>query len=99
MTMVGLAACIASTTPSKSGAVSLVMPAPQSPGILDSGHVVLSGPTPKTVTVTPGATVTIDKLDPGPYTIALQGFFGGGVAYTAQASGLNVVSRQNTTAT
>ena len=99
MTLVGLAACIDSTAPSKSGGLSLVMPTPASPGILDSGRVVLTGPTSKTVTVTPGATVTIDKLDPGTYTISLQGFFGGGIAYTAKVSGVNVVAGQNTTAT
>src|SRR3989441_1419993 len=99
MTLVGLAACIASTAPSKSGGLSLVMPTPASPGILDSGRVVVTGPTSKTVTVTPGATVTIDKLDPGTYTISLQGFFGGGIAYTAKVSGVNVVAGQNTPAT
>ena len=94
MTLVGLAACIDSTAP-KSGEMSLAMPA--SPGILDSGHVVLTGPTPKTVTLAPGATVTISGLDPGTYTVGLVGFYGGGAAYSAQVSGVSVVAGQNTT--
>src|SRR5439155_8930107 len=94
MILVGSAACIDATAPT-SGEMSLAMPA--SPGILDSGHVVLTGPTPKTVTVTPGATVTISGLDPGTYTVGLVGFYGGGAAYTAQVSGVTVVAGQNTT--
>src|SRR6266511_4064214 len=96
MTLVGLAACLDSTAP-KSGQMSLAMPA--SPGILDSGHVILSGPTPKTVTVTPGATVTISGLDPGTYTVGVVGFYGGGAAYTAQISGVTVEAGKNTTPT
>ncbi len=94
MTLVGLAACLDSTAP-KSGEMSLAMPA--SPGILDSGHVVLSGPTAKTVTVAPGATVTISGLVPGTYTVGLVGFYGGGAAFSAQVSGVSVVAGQNTT--
>ena len=97
MTLVGLAACIDSTAPSKSGGLLLVMPA--SAGALDSGHVVLTGPTPKTVTVTPGATVTIDKLDPGTYTVGLEGFVGGGVANFVEITGVGVVAGQNATVT
>jgi len=94
MTLVGLAACLESTAP-KSGEMSLAMPA--NPGILDSGHVVLSGPTAKTVTVAPGSTVTISGLDPGTYTVGLVGFYGGGAAYTAQVSGVIVEAGKNTT--
>src|SRR3989454_972346 len=92
MTLVGLAACIDSTAPSKSGGLLLVMPA--SPA-LDSGHVVLAGPTTETVTVPPWATVTIDKLDPGAYAVGLEGFSGGGAANFVQISGVTVVAGQN----
>ncbi|HXQ30000.1 MAG TPA: Ig-like domain-containing protein [Gemmatimonadales bacterium] len=98
VTLVGLVACIEPmTTPALDGGLALVMPAPSTP--LDSGHVVLKGPTNETVTVTPGATVTISSLAPGSYTVALEGFQGGGVAYFTQLTGVTVSAGQNTTAT
>jgi len=66
---------------------------------LDSGHVVVTGPTTKTVTAAPGATVTIDALLPGTYTVGLEGFTGGGVGYFTQITGVTVVAGQNTTTT
>ena len=48
---------------------------------LDAGKVIVVGPssspTTKTVNATPGQTVRIDDLQPGSYTVALQGFVGG----------------------
>src|ERR1700688_4956869 len=98
VTLLGLVACLEPiTSPALGGAMSLVMPAGPTP--LDSGHVVLKGPTNKTVTVTPGSSVTIDSLSPGSYTVALEGFQGGGVAYFAQVTGVTVSAGQSTGAT
>jgi hypothetical protein len=66
---------------------------------LDSGHVLVRGPTNKTVKVTPGSTQTIGDLDPGAYTVALEGFTGGGVSHFGETTGVQVVAGQNTTAT
>src|SRR5439155_15804126 len=38
------------------------------------GYILVRGPTPKTVKVVPPATVTIDGLQPGSYTVSLEGF-------------------------
>ncbi len=97
VTLAGLAACLDSTDPSRSGGLSFHMPA--SPAALDSGHIVLTGPTTKTVKVVPPATVTIDGLSPGTYTVALEGFVGGGVGYFTQVTGVSVAAGKNTTAT
>jgi hypothetical protein len=64
---------------------------------LDSGHVLVRGPTNQTVTVTPGATVSIDGLASGTYTVALEGFDSGGVARFFQTTGVTVVAGQMTT--
>src|SRR5438445_197065 len=99
VTLAGLAACSEPTiTPSGGGALSLIMPASRG-ATLDSGHVIVSGPTTKTVTAAPGASVTIDGLAPGTYTVALEGFIGGGVGYYTQVTGVSVVAGQNTSAT
>src|SRR2546429_5023277 len=70
---------------------------------LDAGKVIVVGPssspTTKTVNATPGQTVTIDGLQPGSYTVALQGFVGGAVAMFGQTSGVQVAGRQDTRAT
>ncbi len=101
--LLGLAACLDGTTePKTSGSSGLsltILPGPGGVTALDSGRVVVQGPTNKTVKVTPGTTVTIDQLLPGTYTVTLQGFQGGGVAYFGQTSGVTVVVGQNTSAT
>ena len=70
---------------------------------LDAGKVIVVGPssspTTKTVNATPGQTVTIDGLQPGSYTVALQGFVGGAVAMFGQTSGVQVVGGQDRRAT
>src|SRR5579863_4648689 len=89
VTLVAMVGCIESTTsPGLGGGLSLLLPAPSTP--LDSGHVVLTGPTNKTVTVTPGSSVTIDSLAAGTYTVGLEGFQGGAVAYFTELKNVSV---------
>jgi hypothetical protein len=100
--LLGLAACLDGTTePTTSagnGLALTILPGPGGVTALDSGRVVLQGPTNRTVTVTPGTTVTIDQLAPGTYTVSLQGFQGGGVAYFGRTAGVTVVAGQNASA-
>ena len=98
VSLVGLLACIDSTDPSSGGKLTLRVLGPGSSAALDSGYVVVTGPTNKTMKATPGTTVTVDGLTPGSYTVALEGFRSGGVAYFGQTSGVNVVAGQNATA-
>src|SRR6266508_3943437 len=98
VSLVGLAACLESTDPSTSGGLTLRILGPGSSAALDSGFVHLVGPTNKTEKMTPGTTKTIGGLAPGSYTVALEGFRSGGVAYFGQTSGVNVVAGQNATA-
>ncbi len=98
VTLVAMVGCIEPTTsPGLGGGLSLLMPAPSTP--LDSGHVVLTGPTNKTVTVTPGSSVTIDSLAAGTYTVGLEGFQGGAVAYFTELKNVSVTAGQSTTET
>ena len=67
------------------------------PGVLsalDSGHVLLRGPSPsttlRTIRATPGAPVTVDSIVPGVYTLSIRGFNGGGVSYYGQVVGVTV---------
>ena len=102
VSLVALWACDNQTTTPPGGeglTLTIVGGPPQAAANLDSGHVIVDGPTRKTVTVTPGTTVTVDGLAPGSYTVALEGFHGGGVSYFGQTSGVSVVAGQNTTAT
>jgi Bacterial Ig-like domain (group 2) len=101
--LLGLAACLDGTTEPKpvggNGLTLTILPGPGGVTALDSGHVVVQGPTSKTVKVTPGTTVTIDQLLPGTYTVSLQGFQSGGVAYFGRMSGVTVIAGQNASAT
>jgi hypothetical protein len=42
----------------------------------DRGTIHVEGPTPSTVSINPGQTVTIDDLEPGRYTVSLEAFLG-----------------------
>jgi hypothetical protein len=59
---------------------------------LDSGLAVVAGPTSKTVRLAPGASVAIDGLAPGTYTVALEGFAANVIALAGQTPGVQVVS-------
>jgi PKD repeat protein len=65
----------------------------------DSVKVFVRGATNRTVNVTPGRTVTIDRLIPGTYTVALEAFDSGGVASFFQTSNVNVAASANTSLT
>src|SRR6266545_4128308 len=100
VSLVGLLACLEQpTTPSTGGVLNLRILGPGSSAALDSGYVRLIGPTDTVVKVTPGSTVTIGGLRPGSYTVVLEGFRGGGVAYFGQTSGVNVAVGPPTAAT
>ena len=91
-------ACDQSTAPGRGAGLSLEIVG-NTGAALDSGRVLVRGPTNKTVTVVPGTTVPIDGLAPGTYTVALQGFDSGGVARFFQATGVTVQANQMATVT
>src|SRR5712691_10822285 len=66
---------------------------------VDSGHVVVSGPTNKTVKVLPAQTVTIDGLTPGAYSVSVEAFSAGGVTELGKATNVSVAKGQSTAAT
>ncbi len=98
----GLLACQDAAAPlgMTGGVVLKVLPsAPGGASHLDSGYVRVDGPTDTAVKATPGQPVTINNLAPGTYTIELEGFDSGGLAYFGQASSVVVRAGQTTTAT
>ena len=96
--LAGLWACDPSISAPVGGAgLSLVLPA--SAVGLDSGHILLGGPTNRTVKVVPPATVTIDGLLPGSYTVSLEGFANDIVDRFFQATGVSVAVGRNTSVT
>jgi hypothetical protein len=97
----GLVACRESAGPSRGGSGGLTLEiVPSAPGsaALDSGYVRLTGAKDTTAKVTPGTNVTIANLAPGTYTLGLEGFAGGGVAYFGQTSGVQVTAGNTTSA-
>jgi len=94
--LAGVAACLdKQAAPVGEGIVSVIMPA----GKIDSGHVIVTGPTNQTVSAAPGGSVTISNLAPGSYTVSLEGFSGNAVAYYGQITGVTVTAGQTTAAT
>lgn len=96
---VALAACVDSTSaPTAGGGVLSIHTLVTGSLALDSGQVVLTGPTNRTVKVTPGQTAVIDRLLPGTYAVVLRGFLGDGVDHYG-ATGVDVRAGENTSAT
>lgn len=96
--LVSVLACDQPTSPGRGAGLFLDVEG-SATAALDSGKVIVRGPTNKTVKVMPGATVAIEGLIPGTYTIALQGFDSGGIARFFQTTGVTVVAHQNSTVT
>jgi len=57
---------------------------------IEQGRVILEGPTPKDVFITPGVPHTIDGLVPGTYTVAIEGLTGGEVVVYGERTGVVV---------
>jgi hypothetical protein len=94
-----LGACDRATEPEGSGVLALeILSSPGTGTVLDSGRIHVEGPTDQTVSITPGATVTITELLPGSYTVSLEGFLGDAVDRFGQTTGIQVVAGQNTQA-
>lgn len=66
---------------------------------LDGGVVHIEGPTSRTVTMTPGTTKTIDGLQPGTYTVALEGMIGAELESFGETGGVTVTAGHNTPVT
>ena len=79
-----------------SGGSAAVVGAPgvaQSPlSHLDSARVIVTGPTSKTQSVTPGTNVTIDGLAPGSYTVVLEGWVIDEVVFAGRVTAIAVVA-------
>jgi len=91
--VLALVACDHPTGPSGGGRIALVMAAAGTG--MDSGYVRLSGTASRTVKLVPPATLTIDGLNPGPYTVTLEGFVGAVVDRFFHTD-VNVAKGQNT---
>jgi alpha-tubulin suppressor-like RCC1 family protein len=87
---VGLIACSEPTMPSGTGALAVrVANISAACGALDHGNIRVQGPTPvDRLGIT--QTTTISNLQPGTYSIFLEGLRSGDVVCTGQQTGLNV---------
>jgi len=97
----GFLACDNPAGPSPPGTGGLalrILPAAGGGVPFDSGYVIVHGPGPTDTTVkaTPGGRVTVNNLKPGPYTVGLEGFAGGGVSSFQQLSVTIVVGQTAT---
>jgi alpha-tubulin suppressor-like RCC1 family protein len=93
-----LLACEEPLAPKSGGLTLRVLIAPGDNAALDSGYIQVRGLTNRSQKVTPGTTTTIDGLEPGTYTVALEGFAGGAVDHFGQTTGVVVKAGQNTPA-
>ncbi|HUF34686.1 MAG TPA: hypothetical protein VMN37_01990 [Gemmatimonadales bacterium] len=89
----------ATETSGEAGGVALEIAATSGGRVLDSGRVHVVGPTTRVVRATPGSEVTIDQLQPGSYTVSLQGTAGDEVERFGRTAGVQVVAGQNTPVT
>ena len=98
--VVGFACDHATESSSEAGGVVLnVVTNAGGSQVLDSGRVHVVGPTTRVVPATPGNAVTVDQLEPGSYSVSLQGFASDDVERFGRATGVQVVAGQNTAAT
>jgi hypothetical protein len=81
------------------GVVVQVEIAPGQSRALDAGQYHLTGPTTRSASAQPGTDVAISGLEPGQYTLALEGFVAGAVELYGVTSGIQVTGGQNTPAT
>jgi alpha-tubulin suppressor-like RCC1 family protein len=96
---IALLACNEPVAPTRGGRLIVgALLAPGDNAVLDSGHIIVEGPTPSSRTVTPGSTTTIGGLQPGSYSVALQGFAAGAVSHFGKTTGVAVIAGQNTAA-
>ena len=65
---------------------------------VDEGRAHIEGPSPRTISITPGTTQTVEGLLPGGYTVSLEGLTGGEVEVYGETS-VTVVAGTNRTAT
>src|SRR5438309_613067 len=92
-----LLACNAPVDNRRVGGIALsVALAPTGSQALDSGRVLIRGPTNVTASVRPGTTTTFGDLIPGLYTVALEGYVAGAVDHFGQTSSVQVAAGQNT---
>jgi hypothetical protein len=80
MAVLGLVACGGSDSGGPGGTGSITLPVPtQSPDsyLLLSIRILLRGPTDTSVTVDPGGEATIAGLEPGSYTVTVEGYSSG----------------------
>ncbi len=85
-----LLACDGPVEPHTAGTLSLHLERAASAPPVDAGKIVVSGPTNKTVNVTPGQKVTIDGLAPGPYSVAVEAFNAGVLVGVGKTDGLRL---------
>ncbi len=74
--------------------------APAAPSVLDSATLRVIGPTNRTLTgLAPGSTVTVPNLNPGAYTVVLEGYVSGEVDHFGIRSGVQVNAGHDTQTT
>jgi hypothetical protein len=69
-----------------------VVLAPGAGVALDSGRVIVEGPTARTARIAPGTSIAIDGLRPGRYTVSLEGFADGVVEVAGEAREVQVLT-------
>ncbi len=81
-----LVACNDATTTGPTGILLQVDVAEGVGAPLDSGRVVIQGPTERTAPIAPGTSVAVEGLRPGTYTVSVEGFAANVVEIAGQTS-------------
>jgi hypothetical protein len=100
LALLAVAGCDAGTVdPNVEAGLALqIILSPELASTPDAGTLHVEGPTSRTVPLAPGASVTVENLLPGAYTLALEAFASGQVVGFGQTS-VTVVAGQNRQAT
>jgi hypothetical protein len=91
-----IVSCDDSLSPRESGTASLSIVVENSQAQVDQAMVHLRGPTNRDLSITPGTTDTITGLQPGSYTVALEGLTNGMVEEFGETTGVQVRAGSNT---
>lgn len=89
-----ISSCESGLEPHSEATLSLRIASVSSSSGADAGTLHLEGPSPRTVSIQPGQTVTVEDLLPGTYTVTLEAFVGGQLESLGQTN-VTVVAGQD----